>query len=105
MKKLMCTLLGVIFILLCSCNTNEIEDLESDVRALNDSLSLVQAEQNRLLDSISKLVEACVVSHYRRYYETMYIKAKGEVDIAYIDRKKFWPVSRYHRISRSIFHA
>ena len=42
--------------------------------------------------SISKLVEACVVSHFRRYYETMYIKASGEVDIAYIHRKKFWPV-------------
>ncbi len=42
--------------------------------------------------SASKLVEACVVSHYRRHYETMYIKANGEVDIAYIEGEKFWPV-------------
>ncbi|MCP4757507.1 MAG: ATP-binding protein, partial [Proteobacteria bacterium] len=42
--------------------------------------------------NVSKLVEACVVTHFRRYYETMYIKSGGEVDIAYIDRKKFWPV-------------
>ena len=47
-----------------------------------------------LSDSItaSKLVEACVVSHYRRHYETMYIKATGEIDIAYIDQQNFWPV-------------
>ena len=38
------------------------------------------------------LVEACVVNHFRRYYTTFYIKSKGEVDIAYIDRNRFWPV-------------
>ncbi|NER16555.1 hypothetical protein [Spongiivirga citrea] len=58
MKNLIGTLLGIVFILLCSCNTNEIEDLEREVRTLNDSLSLVQAEQNSLLDSISKLIES-----------------------------------------------
>jgi uncharacterized protein len=40
----------------------------------------------------SKLVEACVVAHYKRYYNTYYIKAAGEIDVAYIDNKKFWPV-------------
>ena len=40
----------------------------------------------------ARLVEACAVSHYRRYYPTYYIKGKGEVDIAYIDGGRFWPV-------------
>ena len=41
---------------------------------------------------VSKLVEACVIGHYRRYFPTYYIKAEGEVDIAYVDRNRFWPV-------------
>lgn len=40
----------------------------------------------------SELVEACVITHYRRYYPTHYIKAEGEVDIAYVNKKKFWPI-------------
>jgi predicted AAA+ superfamily ATPase len=41
----------------------------------------------------AKLTEACVVTHYARNFQTYYIKAKkGEVDIAYIDEKRFWPV-------------
>jgi len=40
----------------------------------------------------SKLIEACVVAHYRRYYPTYYIKAEGEVDLAYIRENKFWPI-------------
>lgn len=40
----------------------------------------------------SLLVEACVVTHYRRFYETFYIKAEGEVDVAYIDGNQFWPI-------------
>ncbi|MCK4870623.1 MAG: ATP-binding protein [Gammaproteobacteria bacterium] len=43
-------------------------------------------------EKCSKLVEACAVSHYRRYYPTYYIKAEGEVDIAYVDDNKFWLV-------------
>jgi uncharacterized protein len=39
-----------------------------------------------------KLVEACVVTHFRRKFPTYYIKGKGEVDIAYIDKEKFWPI-------------
>jgi predicted AAA+ superfamily ATPase len=39
-----------------------------------------------------KLVEACVVTHFRRRFPTYYIKGKGEVDIAYIDKEKFWPI-------------
>ncbi|MEI6805521.1 MAG: ATP-binding protein [Myxococcaceae bacterium] len=40
----------------------------------------------------SHLVEACVASHYRRFFPTYYIKAEGEVDVVYISQKKFWPV-------------
>lgn len=43
-------------------------------------------------DWVSKLVEACVVGHYQRYFPTYYIKAEGEVDIAYVDQNRFWPV-------------
>ncbi len=44
-------------------------------------------------DLVSKLVEACVVSHFRRHYEkTFYIKAEQEVDVAYVDKNKFWPI-------------
>ncbi len=47
-----------------------------------------------LCDSLwsAKLVEACVITHYRRSFPTYYIKSKGEVDIAYVDKKRFWPV-------------
>lgn len=40
----------------------------------------------------SHLVEACVASHYHRFFPTYYIKAEGEVDIAYVSQNKFWPV-------------
>jgi len=40
----------------------------------------------------SYLVEACVINHYKRWYDTFYIKAEGEVDIAYVKSKKFWPI-------------
>ena len=40
----------------------------------------------------AKLVECCVVTHYRRFYPTYYIKAEGEVDIAYVNEKRFWPI-------------
>lgn len=40
----------------------------------------------------SYLVESCVTSHFNRWYPTYYIKAEGEVDVAYVKNKKFWPV-------------
>lgn len=40
----------------------------------------------------SFLVELCAVTHYSRYYPTYYIKAEGEVDIAYVDQQRFWPI-------------
>lgn len=56
------------------------------------------SSQNHILTMLkdpelsARLVEACVVTHYRRFYPTYYIKAEGEVDIAYIHQNKFWPV-------------
>jgi len=49
---------------------------------------------NALSDPIwtSRLVEGCATSLYRRYYQTYYIKANGEVDIAYVDGNHFHPI-------------
>jgi hypothetical protein len=43
-------------------------------------------------EECGKLVEACVVCHYRRRFPTYYIKAKGEVDVAYVDGQGFHPL-------------
>ncbi len=40
----------------------------------------------------SALIEGIVVNHYKRHYPTYYIKGEGEVDIAYVNNKKFSPV-------------
>jgi predicted AAA+ superfamily ATPase len=40
----------------------------------------------------SGLVEAMVVNHYHRFYPTYYIKAEGEVDVAYVSNYRFWPI-------------
>lgn len=40
----------------------------------------------------SDLVESCVTTHFRRFFPTYYIKADGEVDIAYVNKQKFWPI-------------
>ena len=40
----------------------------------------------------SKIVEACAVTLFRRRFPTYYIKAAGEVDIAYVNKGSFWPV-------------
>ncbi len=44
------------------------------------------------MDINPHLVESTAISHYRRHYPTYYIKAAGEVDIAYVDQGQFWPV-------------
>ncbi len=43
-------------------------------------------------DATAKLVAACVTVHYSRRFPTYYIKAKGEIDIAYVDKKSFRPI-------------
>lgn len=40
----------------------------------------------------AQLIESCVVTHFHRFYPTYYIKAEGEVDIAYIKNKRFYPI-------------
>jgi predicted AAA+ superfamily ATPase len=40
----------------------------------------------------SRLVETTVVTHYRRKYPTYFISAEGEVDLAYVEHNKFWPI-------------
>jgi uncharacterized protein len=41
---------------------------------------------------VSLMVEACVSAHVLRHYPTYYIKAEGEVDIAYVKDKAFYPI-------------
>lgn len=38
------------------------------------------------------LAESCVVSQFERFYPCFYIKAEGEVDLAYIDSERFFPI-------------
>ena len=53
----------------------------------------VNASQTALdQDLIPALVEGCVVSHYQRFYPSFYIKAEGEVDLAYVDQGHFYPL-------------
>lgn len=40
----------------------------------------------------SAIVESVVVTHFRRYYPTYYVKANQEVDIAYVQDDRFWPI-------------
>ena len=39
-----------------------------------------------------QLVESCVASHFSRLFPSYYIKAQGEVDLAYVEGGTFWPV-------------
>lgn len=38
------------------------------------------------------LIKQWMLHHFRRWYATYYIKAEGEVDVAYIHEERFWPV-------------
>ncbi len=38
------------------------------------------------------LAESCATTLYQRHFPTYYIKAQGEVDIAYLHENRFWPV-------------
>lgn len=40
----------------------------------------------------ARLAEACVATHSSRQYPTYYIKAKGEVDVAYVHKNRLWPI-------------
>jgi predicted AAA+ superfamily ATPase len=39
-----------------------------------------------------RVAEACVAAHYHRIYPTFYIKGEGEVDVAYVRNRRFWPI-------------
>lgn len=40
----------------------------------------------------SLLVAAIVATNFHRFYPTYYIKAEGEVDVAYVYKYRFWPI-------------
>ena len=40
----------------------------------------------------SQLVKSCVTTHFRRHFQTFYIKDEGEIDLAYIREGRFWPL-------------
>ena len=39
-----------------------------------------------------RLVEAVTATHFARVLPTYYIKAEGEVDVAYVAEGRFWPI-------------
>ena len=41
---------------------------------------------------VSLLVEGIVVNHVRRHHPTYYLKAQQEVDVAYVQNRKIFPV-------------
>ena len=53
-----------------------------------------ESQRQRVADPVwgSQIVEACVAAHHRRAHPTYYIKAGGEVDVAYVRDGRFWPV-------------
>ena len=53
-----------------------------------------ESQRQRAADPVrgSQIVEACVAAHCRRAHPTYYIKAQGEVDVAYVRDGRFWPV-------------
>jgi predicted AAA+ superfamily ATPase len=57
-----------------------------------DPFSTLAEPLVRQTDWADRVVEACAVSHHARYHPTYYIKAEGEVDIAYVERGRFWPL-------------
>ncbi len=41
---------------------------------------------------VSKWVESVVTTHYRRQFPTYYLKGEVEVDVAYVEGKRFYPI-------------
>jgi uncharacterized protein len=40
----------------------------------------------------SNLVKSCVIGHFKRFFPTYYIKGEGEIDLAYVNAERFWPI-------------
>lgn len=53
----------------------------------NQIIPLLQNPQ-----ACSVIVECVATTHYSRLYPTYYIKSEGEVDIAFVKDKRFWPI-------------
>jgi predicted AAA+ superfamily ATPase len=51
---------------------------------------ILPATQNPIL--AAQLVETVVINHFQRKYPTYYIKAEGEIDVAYIKDNRYWPI-------------
>jgi predicted AAA+ superfamily ATPase len=43
-------------------------------------------------DLAGRITEGCVAVHFGRLFPTYYIKAEGEVDVAFIREDRFWPI-------------
>ncbi len=61
---------------------------------LDPASASFERQRQRAADPVwgSQIVEACVAAHCRRAHPTYYIKAQGEVDVAYVRDGRFWPV-------------
>lgn len=65
--------------------------VNSWVSSAHDPNDLMQSVVNDY-ETSSHLVESVVATHFHRWYETYYIKAEGEVDVAYIHQGRFWTI-------------
>lgn len=43
-------------------------------------------------DLYTNLVKTCIISQFQRFYPIYYIKDEGEIDLAYVYDRQFWPV-------------
>jgi predicted AAA+ superfamily ATPase len=68
-------------------------DLTSERTRRDASRKAVPANtQSVRPDQVPVLVETCVAAHAHRHFPTYYIKAKGEVDVAFVRNGRFWPI-------------
>ncbi|MCD4750408.1 MAG: ATP-binding protein [Thermoanaerobaculales bacterium] len=66
--------------------------VRSWLRPVDDPFSEQIVSAVRAPEICARLVEACVATHCARHFPTFYIKAAGEVDVAYVAEGRFWPV-------------
>ncbi|RJO66380.1 MAG: ATP-binding protein [Myxococcales bacterium] len=62
------------------------------LRPAKDPFNQIIMPSLREPEASSRLAESVAVAHVRRRFPTYYIKAEGEVDIAYIEGRRFQPV-------------
>ena len=73
-------------------HTNQ-NDLTSERRRRDASRKAAPANMQSVRpDQTPVLVETCVAAHAHRHFPTYYIKAKGEVDVAFVHNGRFWPI-------------